>query len=147
MRKTQVMTHVLVPQAVRAMLPAIISQLVVTLKDTSLGFLITYPELLYAGKLIASNPAGYPVRPMSGVIAPIYIAHVPAAHRARPWIEARGRRGANRRTPVRCLTDTQVICCIALRDTTRDHPPRHMTPLDPSVAPPPGRRRSPPWTR
>ncbi len=41
MRKTQVMTYVLVPQAVRAMLPAIISQLVVALKDTSLGFLIT----------------------------------------------------------------------------------------------------------
>ncbi len=55
MRKTQVMTHVLVPQAVRAMLPTIISQLVVALKDTSLGFLITYEEFLHAGKLIASN--------------------------------------------------------------------------------------------
>lgn len=35
MSKTQVMTTVLIPQAVRAMLPTIISQLVVTLKDTS----------------------------------------------------------------------------------------------------------------
>ena len=40
MRKTQVMREVLVPQAVRIMLPAIISQLVVALKDTSLGFAI-----------------------------------------------------------------------------------------------------------
>ena len=47
MRKTQVMTYVLVPRAVRAMLPAIVSQQVVTLKDTSLGFLITYQEFLF----------------------------------------------------------------------------------------------------
>lgn len=48
MRKTQVMTFVLAPQAVRAMLPAIISQLVVALKDTSLGYLITYEEFLHS---------------------------------------------------------------------------------------------------
>ena len=46
----------LLPQAIRAMLPAIISQLVVLLKDTALGFLITYPELLYVGQ--ADRPAG-----------------------------------------------------------------------------------------
>ena len=34
---------VLLPQAVRIMLPAIISQSVVALKDTSLGFIISYP--------------------------------------------------------------------------------------------------------
>ncbi len=38
MRKTQVMTMILTPQAVKFMLPAIISQCVVALKDTSLGF-------------------------------------------------------------------------------------------------------------
>ena len=40
------MRSVLLPQAVRLMLPAIISQLVVLLKDTALGFLVTYDELL-----------------------------------------------------------------------------------------------------
>ncbi|UZJ33552.1 amino acid ABC transporter permease [Streptomyces endophytica] len=74
MRKTQVMTYVLVPQAVRAMLPAIISQLVVALKDTSLGFLITYEEFLHAGKLIASNlDYDLPFIPVVMIIAPIYI--------------------------------------------------------------------------
>ncbi|MEW2131170.1 amino acid ABC transporter permease [Streptomyces sp. NPDC005435] len=74
MRKTQVMTYVLVPQAVRAMLPAIISQLVVALKDTSLGFLITYEEFLHAGKLIASNlDYDLPFIPVVMVISPIYI--------------------------------------------------------------------------
>ncbi|MFF0557653.1 amino acid ABC transporter permease [Streptomyces sp. NPDC004266] len=74
MRKAQVMTYVLVPQAVRAMLPAVISQLVVALKDTSLGFLITYEEFLHAGKLIASNlDYGLPFVPVALVVSPIYI--------------------------------------------------------------------------
>ncbi|MFF4702421.1 amino acid ABC transporter permease [Streptomyces sp. NPDC001288] len=74
MRKTQVMSYVLVPQAVRAMLPAVISQLVVALKDTSLGYLITYEEFLHAGKLIASNlDYDLPFIPVVMVISPIYI--------------------------------------------------------------------------
>ena len=37
---------ILLPQAFRIMLPALISQLVVVLKDTSLGFIIGYEEIL-----------------------------------------------------------------------------------------------------
>jgi glutamate transport system permease protein len=40
MRKTQVMSVVLLPQAVKIMIPAIISQMVVALKDTSLGYVV-----------------------------------------------------------------------------------------------------------
>jgi His/Glu/Gln/Arg/opine family amino acid ABC transporter permease subunit len=46
MRKYQVMTLVLLPQAVRRMLPVLIAQLVVLLKDSSLGFIVGYFELL-----------------------------------------------------------------------------------------------------
>src|SRR5439155_9404710 len=49
MRKGQVLHHILVPQAARAMLPTIVSQLVVLLKDTALGYIIAYPELLERG--------------------------------------------------------------------------------------------------
>ncbi|MET9615114.1 amino acid ABC transporter permease [Kitasatospora indigofera] len=100
MRKSAVMLSILVPQAVRSMLPAIISQTVVTLKDTSLGFVITYPELLYAMKLIASNSSGYPYVPTVLVGTPIYIAMCLLLAALARWIEARGRRGANRRTSV-----------------------------------------------
>ncbi|MEK9522373.1 amino acid ABC transporter permease [Streptomyces venezuelae] len=93
MRKTQVMTYVLVPQAVRAMLPAIISQLVVALKDTSLGFLITYEEFLHAGKLIASN-LGYdlPFIPVVLVISPIYIGMCMLLSWFATWVARRERR-------------------------------------------------------
>jgi glutamate transport system permease protein len=52
LRKTQVMTIVLLPQAVKIMLPAIISQCVVALKDTSLGFYIVAPGLTAVNRSI-----------------------------------------------------------------------------------------------
>ena len=52
MRKTQVMNIILLPQAIKIMLPAIISQMVVALKDTSLGYYIIAPGLTAVGKAI-----------------------------------------------------------------------------------------------
>jgi glutamate transport system permease protein len=52
MRKSQVMLIILLPQAVKIMLPSIISQCVVALKDTSLGFYIAAPGLTAVGKAI-----------------------------------------------------------------------------------------------
>ena len=55
----QTLRLVLLPQAVRIMLPALISQLVVLLKDTSLGFVISYLELLRSAQQVVqvlNNP-------------------------------------------------------------------------------------------
>ncbi|MET7937248.1 amino acid ABC transporter permease [Streptomyces sp. NPDC005322] len=93
MRKTQVMAYVLVPQGLRAMLPAIISQLVVALKDTSLGFLITYEEFLHAGKLIASNlDYDLPFIPVVMVISPVYIGMCMLLSWFAHWVAKRERR-------------------------------------------------------
>jgi glutamate transport system permease protein len=46
---------ILLPQAIRIMLPALISQLVVVVKDTSLGFIISYQDLLGIGNQIILN--------------------------------------------------------------------------------------------
>ena len=70
--KRQVMQQVLVPQAVRAMLPALISQCVVVLKDTSLGYVITYDELLRTGRLIYDNY--FNIIPTVIVITVIYVS-------------------------------------------------------------------------
>jgi glutamate transport system permease protein len=75
MRKSQVMRLILLPQAVRAMLPTIVSQLVVLLKDTALGFIITYPELLFVGKQIGGRLAfDLPFVPTYLIVAAIYIS-------------------------------------------------------------------------
>jgi glutamate transport system permease protein len=48
---------VVLPQALRRMIPALVSQLVVVIKDTSLGSIITYPELLRQAQLAGSSEA------------------------------------------------------------------------------------------
>ncbi|MGC0419739.1 amino acid ABC transporter permease [Embleya sp. AB8] len=93
MRKTAVMVTILIPQAVRTMLPTIISQLVVTLKDTSLGYLISYEEFLYAGKQIATNlDYSLPFIPVVMVIAPIYIGMCMILSGLARYLESTGRR-------------------------------------------------------
>ena len=52
LRSGQVMSLVLLPQALRAMMPTIIAQIVVLLKDSALGFIVTYQDLLYQVNLI-----------------------------------------------------------------------------------------------
>ena len=50
LRKNQVMRIILLPQAIKIMLPSFISQCIVALKDTSLGFYIVAPGLTFAGR-------------------------------------------------------------------------------------------------
>ena len=74
MRKTQVMNIVLMPQAVKIMLPAIISQCVVALKDTALGQYILAPGLTRVGREIYLDPQFNNRVPTIFVIAVLYIA-------------------------------------------------------------------------
>jgi glutamate transport system permease protein len=66
------MKSVLLPQAVTIMLPAIVSQLVVIVKDTALGgVLLNFSELLGARRTLAANFAN--VIPSFIVVAIIFI--------------------------------------------------------------------------
>jgi glutamate transport system permease protein len=48
----QAMLLVLIPQAVRRMVPAIVSQLITLLKDTALGWIIAFEELLRRARIV-----------------------------------------------------------------------------------------------
>lgn len=89
MRKSAVMRLVLVPQAVRTMLPAIVSQCVVVLKDTSLGFIVVYPELLQVAKQIYVGE--FNIIPTVMVVAPIYIGMNMSLSWFAHWLERRQR--------------------------------------------------------
>jgi glutamate transport system permease protein len=54
MTPTQTLVSILLPQAIALMLPSIISQLVVILKDTALGYIIAYSELIRASGNLSS---------------------------------------------------------------------------------------------
>ncbi|WP_238439389.1 amino acid ABC transporter permease [Microbacterium sp. JZ31] len=75
LRKAGVMRLILLPQAIRAMMPVILAQLVVTLKDTALGFIITYEELLFYAKFLGSqSQLDRPIVQSAIVVGAIYIA-------------------------------------------------------------------------
>ncbi|MGW7050336.1 amino acid ABC transporter permease [Streptomyces sp. NPDC054887] len=92
LRKGQTMRSVLLPQSVTAMLPAIVSQLVVIVKDTALGgAVLTYAELMST----ISTMSGYNGNIFASfiVVALIYIAINYALTTFAGWLEARLRRG------------------------------------------------------
>lgn len=104
----QTMRIVLLPQAFRVMLPAIISQLIVVLKDTSLvTFIANYDELLSQGESIQRN-LGNPIQTFF-VIALIYIAINYALGRLAQYIERRqGRAGRSTEEPAETAGLTPV---------------------------------------
>jgi glutamate transport system permease protein len=67
----QVLRSIELPQALTAMLPALVGQLVVILKDSALGTAITYPELLQQGRDAGTAYAA--VIPAYVVVALIFI--------------------------------------------------------------------------
>jgi glutamate transport system permease protein len=91
MRKNQVMREILIPQAARAMLPVIVSQLVVLVKDTALGYIIGYTELLQNGvNTLAANYGNIVAAAI--VAAIIYIIVNSTLTAFAGWLERRTRR-------------------------------------------------------
>jgi glutamate transport system permease protein len=87
MRKTQVMTSILLPQGVKIMLPAIISQCVVALKDTSLGYYIAAPGLTAVGKAIYTEFSNQLQTAI--VLAALYIACNLVLTKVATWVQRR----------------------------------------------------------
>jgi glutamate transport system permease protein len=109
LRKGQTMRSVLLPQSVTAMLPAIVSQLVVIVKDTALG-----GALLNFSELLAS------VRPMSAfygantiasftVVAVMFVAINFALTTFASWLEGRLRRSKKSTGAVLSAEDTEEL--------------------------------------
>ena len=92
LRPLQATLLIEMPQAVRIMLPALISQLVVLLKDSSLGFIIAYPELLRQVRLMREYFGDRYAIPVFFVGAAIYIAINIMVSRLAVWLEGRMRR-------------------------------------------------------
>ena len=78
------------PQAVRRMMPSLVAQLVVLLKDTSLGYIVAYGELLRAVQVMADFLGTQFLFPIFFVAAAIYIAINLCVSRIAVWIERRG---------------------------------------------------------
>lgn len=87
----QTMGLVVVPQAVRRMLPSIVSQLVTLFKDTSLGYAISYLELVRSGR-IASVQFSESLLQIALLVAVVFIVINIGLSRTARWLEARQQR-------------------------------------------------------
>ncbi|MBU9764657.1 amino acid ABC transporter permease [Mycobacterium sp. TNTM28] len=94
----QTMRLILLPQAITAMLPVLVSQLVVVLKDTAIGYQITFVEMVRQGTNIGSAYGNY--LPALIVIAVLMIAVNFTLSWFATWLERRLRRSKRGAVPM-----------------------------------------------
>lgn len=94
----QTMRLILLPQAITAMLPVLVSQLVVVLKDTAIGYQITFVEMVRQGTVIGSAYGNY--LPALIVIAILMITVNFTLSWFATWLERRMRRSSRRPVPL-----------------------------------------------
>jgi glutamate transport system permease protein len=104
LRWGQTMRSILLPQAITSMLPVLISQLVVVLKDTAIGYQITFLEMVRQGTQVGAAYGNY--IPALIVIAVLMIAVNFGLSHFATWLEARLRR--SRRGPAPMHADEPV---------------------------------------
>jgi glutamate transport system permease protein len=107
--------RIVLPQAVTAMTPALLSQMVVLFKDTTLGQLITYEELLRRGRINAQVEHGTDLQNLL-VVAVIFIAVNLVFSLCISWIERR-----RRQRPIRvALSSTSTTTSNSLTTLERN---------------------------
>jgi putative glutamine transport system permease protein len=69
----QTLRFIVVPQALRRMIPPLVSQFISLLKDTSLGIIVALEDLMHNGQIIYNHDFGF-VFPTLILVATIYFA-------------------------------------------------------------------------
>ncbi|MGI8457973.1 MAG: amino acid ABC transporter permease [Propionibacteriaceae bacterium] len=95
MTRGMAMRQVIMPQAVRLVIPSLVTQLVAVLKDSTLGYVVSYPELMKQANNLANNTKL--LLQAFVVVSLIYIVINFALTRLATWLESKlGRRGPGR---------------------------------------------------
>ena len=105
LRWGQTMRAILLPQAVTSMLPVLVSQMVVVLKDTAIGYQITFLEMVRQGTQVGSAYGNYV--PALIVIAVLMICVNFALGSLATWLEGRLRRSKRGPDPLHAMPVTQ----------------------------------------
>ena len=101
----QTMRSILLPQAVTSMLPVLISQMVVVLKDTAIGYQITFLEMVRQGTQVGAAYGNYV--PALIVVALLMISVNFGLSWFATWLEARMRRSRRGPAPLHIQPVTQ----------------------------------------
>ncbi|MDA8445384.1 amino acid ABC transporter permease [Paracidovorax valerianellae] len=82
--EAQVFSIVVFPQALRYIVPALVAQLVIVVKDTTFGYVVTYGELMQNAKVLIANY--HSLVPVYLVVAALYCLVNYAISRASKWL-------------------------------------------------------------
>ena len=85
------MQRVVLPQAIRTMIPSIINQFIITLKDTSILSVIGFPELVNTAKNVVANT--FMSFQTWAIVAVMYLIVITALSRFAKMLERRMNRG------------------------------------------------------
>ena len=85
------MFRVVLPQAIRTMIPSIINQFIITLKDTSILSVIGFPELVNTAKIVVAN--SFKVFEVWTIVAIMYLVVITALSVLAKKVERRLNRG------------------------------------------------------
>ena len=88
---SQAMRKVVLPQAIKIMIPSIINQFIITLKDTSILSVIGFPELVNSAKNVIANT--FDVFTVWGVVAVMYLIVITILSEVAKYFERRLNRG------------------------------------------------------
>jgi glutamate transport system permease protein len=105
LRWGQIMRSILLPQATTSMLPVLVSQMVVVLKDTAIGYQITFLEMVRQGTQVGSSYGNYV--PALIVIAVLMVCVNFALGALATWLEGRMRRSRRGPEPMHVAPVTQ----------------------------------------
>lgn len=96
---SQVRRSILIPQSLTAMLPTLVSQVIVITKDTALGYIILYPELLNSVRQMGSRFGNMTVTFIVGAFLFIVINY--AVTKLAEWLEQRLQRRKRTAAPIK----------------------------------------------
>lgn len=85
------MWRVVLPQAIKTMIPSIINQFIITLKDTSILSIIGFPELVNAAKTVNANEGK--IFETWSIVAIMYLIVITALSVLAKYVERRMNRG------------------------------------------------------
>ena len=55
MTNSELMRHIILPQAIKRMVPPFVNQSIIQLKNTSLLYVVAVPDLMYTGSIVVSD--------------------------------------------------------------------------------------------
>ena len=94
MTRGQIYLNVIFPQAIRLVMPSLLAQVVILIKDTTLGYVVSYSELQFSAKVLVAN-TGYLIQTYLTVTVVFILVNLAIARTADLWTKRQRRRYLN----------------------------------------------------